>query len=130
MIDLAQVLKFDVFEGSSLGFMARLLLPNNAICYLANISAIHYSVYNKTDGGSPVEGDLVVADVMYATAQTWKYDSGGFTFLWAIPGELMPDANKTYRTVIKFTYNLPGSQFHGKRFKLVWEGNTKDSTGG
>jgi hypothetical protein len=129
MIDLTQVLKFTVFEDSTVGFMARLLLPNNSICYASSIGAIRYYIYNKTDGGPPVEADLVVADVMYATLQTWKYDTVGFTFLWAIPGELMPDPSKTYRSVLKYTYNIPSSQFHGKKFKLVWEGTTEDSEG-
>jgi len=129
MINLAQVLRFTVFEESSIGLLARLLLPNNNICYLANISEIQYSVYNKTDGGPPVQGDLTVADVMYSTAQTWKYDSQGFTFLWAIPGSLMPDPDKTYRIVLKYTYYLPGSSFNGKKFKLVWEGTTKPAEG-
>ncbi len=127
MINLAQVLRFKLFEDSSVGFMARLLLPNGSPCFKSNISAIHYYVYNKTDGGDPEEGDIDVDEVMFDTAQPWRYDSGGYTFLWSIPGDLMPEADKVYRSILKYTYYLPSSTFHGKKFKLVWEGTTESA---
>lgn len=128
MLDLAQVLVFDVFANSGVGFMARPLLPNNEICYQTNVGSIDYSVQNKTDGGAPVTGTLDPAIVMFPATQPWKFDSSGYTFLWAVPGTLWPNADKVYRIAITFTLNAPGTQFHGFSFVLAWEPKTTNPT--
>jgi hypothetical protein len=122
----AEVLKFDVFAESGRGLMARVILPDNTIAYLADIGAITYEVHDKTAGGSPVTGSLVVADVMFAALQLdWDKDKIGYTFLWPADGALWPVANHRYRVPIEFTIAKAGI-LNGKKFLLVYEPNTKD----
>lgn len=119
----AEPFKFEEYANSSRGLLARNYLPNNAIAYLANISAISYEIINLTDGLPGVTGSLTVADVMFASLQTWTIDNIGYTFLWELPGSLLPLAGKTYRIILTFTTSVA---LGSKNFIRTWEADTKD----
>lgn len=129
----ADVLPFSVFAESSRGLMARVILPNNAVAVRADIASIDYEVYNKTDGGVPVTGALVVADVMYTALQTdWNKDDIGYTFMWGVDGSLWPTPDKRYRVVLIFTIIAPFTakpELAGKSFIIAYDANTKDPSG-
>lgn len=120
----AAIFKFENFNNSAKGLVARPILPNKEIAIRDHIASVAYAVYNITDGGAPTTGDLDVATVMFNLLQSWQYDAIGYTFLWDMDGALTPAAPKVYRVVLTFTL-LP-AVLGGKSFRLAWESTTKD----
>lgn len=120
----ADIFKFNTWAGSSRGLLARPILPNNVVCFRADIQSISYRVVDL-DTLAEVSGMLVVNDVMFTTLQLpWKPDTTGYTFNWGAPGTLWPLPNKKYRIVL--TFLLVPILFGGASFILVYEANTKD----
>ena len=122
----AQVLIFDVFAGSGKGLMARPILPNNSVCFKTHVGTIEYEIYNVTDGDVPVTGTLDPDVVMFSSVQPWKYDNGGYSFLWAAFGTLWPEHSKIMRVVVRIQLSIPGSPFDGFVFLMVWQPMTKN----
>src|SRR3982750_190820 len=97
----ADILNFDVFAGNGKGLMARPILPNDVIATKSLIDTIAYSI-KKMSGGSPVTGSIDPLITMVDVPVKWKADSVGRTFLWPIPGTLIPTPNEEYRIIITF----------------------------
>lgn len=126
---MSNVVQFEEFADSGRGFLARPILPNNVPAIKANISEITYEVHETGNSTPSASGVLDPAVVMFDEMQTWKFDSDGYSFWWAVPGELWPLPNTFYRIIVSFLIEAPGNQMHGKAFKLVWEAQTVDPVG-
>lgn len=123
---MSEVYTFEEYAGSSRGLLARATLPTDVLATSANINSITYRVKDMTAGGAwSAPAALVVADVMFATPQTWSRQTGkgtGYTFRWAAPGSLWPVAGHKYRIEITFVpEDGNGNALPALAFIEVWE---------
>lgn len=113
-----------VWAGSGVGLMARVMLTTDEVGYREDIASIAYEVFVDGESQSPaVTGTLTVATVMLTALTAWAKDPTGKTFHWDAPGTLFPDADTEYVVVLTFTPET-GS---GASFKVQWVVNAVDS---
>lgn len=122
------VLIFEEFANSGKGFLARPVLPDNNPALRVKIGEVSYTVKDMTTGGL-VTGDLDPEIVMMAALVTWKYDKIGYSFFWAVPGILWPTAGHSFRVVVDYLVEDPGTQLDGFAFKLAWQNDCVDPLG-
>lgn len=116
------IFRFEVFANSARGLIARPVMPNNVVAVKSNIASINYTVKDMVTGNL-VTGALDPNLVMFDTAQTWKYDKLGFTFLWVAPGSLWPLADRDYAISVVFVQQM---LLGGNSFIEAWRAATKD----
>jgi hypothetical protein len=126
---MADIFEFENFVQSSRGLMARPILPNNKAALRADIETVGFVCHNITDNVEIAAGALDPAIVMFPLLQKpWRKDDTGFSFLWAFPGNYVPDPGKKVRFKITFTI-IPthvDPQLQGKSFVMVYQADTKD----
>lgn len=111
----AQVYDVTAFEDSGITLMARVVGHDASNITQAGISAIEYSVIDKSDNSLIVNGAaLAKTTVIFDSLQTdarWTIDSTGYNFRHALPASALPDGNATYRVEYKIT-PTSGDVFH------------------
>ena len=120
----ADCFAFEQYAGSGRGLMARPRMPTDVDALREHISAIEFEIYNMTDGGVPVTGELGVDESMFDSPRPWGVDKIGHTFLHPASGAWWPLADKVYRIIITFIPTedaVPGAI----PFFEVWQVTTK-----
>lgn len=108
-----------IFEDSGCSPMARLKGQSGGNVTQASLSAISYTVIDKTTQAVIVAAtSLTIADVIFDSLQTdarWTKDSTGYNFRHDLAAASFPEGNTTYRVEYTFT---PVS---GAVFRAVFE---------
>lgn len=120
----AKVSVFDVWAGSGKNLVAAIYAVDNAITLREHIDSIEYKVVDITPTSPDADQTgAVPIEAMLVAPVDWNRNREGYSFLWMMPGDLVPTPNHRYRIILTFTIE---AAFGGESFLLVWEARTKD----
>lgn len=120
----AKIFPFDVWAESGQNIVAAIFAVANAITLREHIDSMSYRVVDITPTSpDPVQTGSVPIEAMMVAPVDWNKNREGYSFLWMVPGSLMPTPGHKYRIIITFTLD---ALYGGDSFKLVWEGRAKD----
>lgn len=119
-----ETFKFKEYAGSGKLLRAALRQFDDTMLVNADIDSMEYKVVKLSDL-TFVTG-VVPSDAMKAAPVEWHRDENGYTFGWAAPGSLWPDAGEKYRIIVTFNTAPTYTPAPSASFVKVWQVETVD----
>lgn len=120
----ANIIRFNTWADSGKDLIAAIFFLKDVLTVRADIDSIEYKIVDITPvSPDPVQAGSVPIESMMVAGVPWRRVREGYSFLWSLPGNLIPTPQHKYRIIITFTTI---AALGSKTFILVWEANTKD----